>query len=89
MRAGYRDYQELLLARVGLKRIYGITLTLTLLVALLSAFLFAFLLSARLAAPLAHARRGNALGRAGRFQPARSRWKVATSWAFSASPSTP
>ena len=52
VRAGYRDYQELLLARVGLKRIYGITLTLTLLVALLSAFLIAFLLSARLAAPL-------------------------------------
>ena len=52
VRAGYRDYQELLLARVGLKRIYGITLTLTLLIALLSAFLIAFLLSARLAAPL-------------------------------------
>ena len=52
VRAGYRDYQELLLARVGLKRIYGITLTLTLLIALLSAFRVAFLLSARLAAPL-------------------------------------
>ncbi len=52
VRAGYRDYQELLLARVGLKRLYGITLTLALLVALLSAFLFAFVLSERLAAPL-------------------------------------
>ena len=52
VRTGYREYQELLLTRVGLKRIYGITLTLTLLVALLSAFLLAFLLSARLAAPL-------------------------------------
>ena len=53
VQAGYRDYQELLLARVGLKRLYGVTLTLALLVALLSAFLLAFLLSERLAAPLA------------------------------------
>jgi PAS domain S-box-containing protein len=52
VRAGYRDYQELLLARVGLKRLYGVTLTLALLVALLSAFLLAFVLSERLAAPL-------------------------------------
>jgi PAS domain S-box-containing protein len=52
VRAGYRNYQELLLARVGLKRLYGVTLTLALLVALLSAFLLAFVLSARLAAPL-------------------------------------
>lgn len=34
MQAGYRDYQELLLSRVGLKRLYGVTLTLALLVAL-------------------------------------------------------
>ena len=53
VQAGYRDYQELLLARVGLKRLYGVTLTLALLVALLSAFLLAFILSERLAAPLA------------------------------------
>lgn len=53
VQAGYREYQELLLARVGLKRLYGVTLTLALLVALLSAFLLAFLLSERLAAPLA------------------------------------
>ncbi len=53
VQGGYRDYQELLLARVGLKRLYGVTLTLALLVALLSAFLLAFLLSEKLAAPLA------------------------------------
>jgi nitrogen fixation/metabolism regulation signal transduction histidine kinase len=52
LRTGYRDYQELLLARVGLKRLFGVTLTLSLLIALLSAFLIAFVLSARLAAPL-------------------------------------
>jgi len=53
VQTGYREYQELLLARVGLKRLYGVTLTLALLVALLSAFLLAFILSERLAAPLA------------------------------------
>ncbi len=58
MQAGYRDYQELLLSRVGLKRLYGVTLTLALLVALLSAFLLAFVLSERLAAPLATLARG-------------------------------
>ncbi len=48
----YRDYQELSLSRLGLKRIYGLTLTLTLLLSLLSAIALAFLLSARLSAPL-------------------------------------
>ncbi|HEV7392425.1 MAG TPA: hypothetical protein VGO08_12325, partial [Burkholderiales bacterium] len=37
VQSGYREYQELLLSRRGLKRLYGITLTLTLLLALLSA----------------------------------------------------
>ncbi len=49
----YRDYQELTLSRGGLKRLYGITLTLTLLVVLLSAVSAAFLLSGRLSSPLA------------------------------------
>ena len=48
----YRDYQELLLSRVGLKRLYGLTLTLALLLALLSAVAVAFYLSERLSAPL-------------------------------------
>jgi len=48
----YRDYQELSLSRLGLKRIFGLTLTLTLLLSLLSAIAMAFLLSARLSAPL-------------------------------------
>jgi len=58
VQTGYREYQELLLARVGLKRLYGVTLTLALLVALLSAFLLAFILSERLAVPLATLARG-------------------------------
>lgn len=52
IQAGYQEYQELLLSRRGLKRLYGITLTLTLLLALLSALAASFLLSDRLSAPL-------------------------------------
>jgi nitrogen fixation/metabolism regulation signal transduction histidine kinase len=52
VQAGYRNYQELTLSRLGLKRLYGITLTLTLLLALLSSVALAFLLSDRLSAPL-------------------------------------
>ncbi len=49
---GQREYQELVLARLGLKRLYGLTLTLALLLALLTAFSLAFLLSERMSAPL-------------------------------------
>ncbi len=52
VQAVYRDYQELSVSRLGLKRLYGLTLTLTLLLALLSAMALAFLLSERLGAPL-------------------------------------
>jgi len=52
VRSGYREYQELALSRRGLKRLYGVTLTLTLLLALLSALALAFVLSDRLSAPL-------------------------------------
>jgi PAS domain S-box-containing protein len=49
---GYREYQELVLGRKGLKRLYGITLTLTLLLSVLAALAAAFLLSEELSAPL-------------------------------------
>ncbi|MBI2312929.1 MAG: HAMP domain-containing protein [Betaproteobacteria bacterium] len=52
VQAGYQDYQELSLLRVDLKRLYGVTLTLSLLLALLSALALAVLLSERLSAPL-------------------------------------
>ncbi len=52
VQAGYREYQELTLSRFGLKRLYGITLTLALLLALLSSLSLAFVLSERLSAPL-------------------------------------
>jgi PAS domain S-box-containing protein len=53
VQAVYRDYQELSLSRLGLKRLYGITLTLSLLIVLLSAVSAAFILSGRLSSPLA------------------------------------
>jgi PAS domain S-box-containing protein len=48
----YQDYQELSLSRSGLKRLYGLSLTLSLLLALLSALALAILFSERLSAPL-------------------------------------
>lgn len=48
-----RDYKQLSLSRLGLKRLYGITLTLSLLIVLLSAVSAAFVISERLSAPLA------------------------------------
>lgn len=52
VRGVYGDYQQLSLSRLGLKRLYGITLTLSLLIVLLSALATAFYLSAKLSAPL-------------------------------------
>ncbi len=52
VQAVYRDYQELSISRLGLKQIYGMTLTLTLMLALLSALALAFVLSEKLSAPL-------------------------------------
>lgn len=63
----YRDYQELSVSRQGLKRIYGLTLTLALLLALLSAIALAFLLSARLSAPLGLLARGTQAVASGDF----------------------
>ena len=53
VQSGRSEYQELILARRGLKRLYGLTLTMALLLALLSALSVAFLLSERMTAPLA------------------------------------
>ncbi len=52
VQAVYRDYRELSLSRVGLKRLYGITLTLSLLVVLLTAISAAFFISERLGSSL-------------------------------------
>lgn len=52
VQAVYRDYQELTLSRLGLKRLYAITLTLSLLVVLLTAVSAAFFISERLGSSL-------------------------------------
>ncbi len=52
VRLVYDEYQQLSLSRLGLKRLYGITLTLSLLIVMLSALSAAFYFSARLSAPL-------------------------------------
>jgi nitrogen fixation/metabolism regulation signal transduction histidine kinase len=65
----HRDYQELSLARNGLKRIYTLTLTLTLLLALFAAVAVAFVLTQRLAAPLFILAEGTQAVAAGDFSP--------------------
>jgi len=52
VQAVYRDYQNLTLSRLGLKRLYAITLTLSLLVVLLTAVSAAFFISERLGSSL-------------------------------------
>ncbi|MCD0505791.1 sensor histidine kinase [Bordetella petrii] len=49
---GFRDYQELALSRLGLRKLYGITLTLSLLLAVFAAIAVALSLSKRLVRPL-------------------------------------
>jgi nitrogen fixation/metabolism regulation signal transduction histidine kinase len=52
VQSAYRDYQQIAASRLGLKRLYGVALTLTLLLALLLTIALAYLLSERLGAPL-------------------------------------
>jgi nitrogen fixation/metabolism regulation signal transduction histidine kinase len=76
VQAAYRDYQELLLSREGLKHLYGVTLTLALLLSLFSALAAAFLISERLSAPLgmlAEGTRAVAQGDFSRRHPVQSR----------------
>src|SRR5690349_17937244 len=73
---GYTDYKQLLLARVNLKRIFGLTLTLAWLLTLFSALALAFVLSERLSAPLsalAEATRAIAKGDYSKLNPVKSR----------------
>lgn len=76
VQAVFRDYQELSLSRLGLKRLYGVTLTLALLLSLFSALAAAFLISERLSAPLgtlAEGTRAVAQGDFSRRHPVQSR----------------
>ncbi len=58
VQAAYRDYQEIAVSRLGLKRLYGVALTLTLFLALLLTVVLAYLLSERLGSPLRTLARG-------------------------------
>ena len=58
VQSAYRDYQEIAASRLGLKRMYGMALTLTLLLALLLTIALAYLLSDRMGAPLRTLARG-------------------------------
>jgi len=69
VQSAYRDYQELSLARAGLKRIFALTLTLALLLALLSALAVAFVISRRMSAPLSILARGTDAVMQGDFSP--------------------
>ena len=65
----YREYQQLVLGREGLNRIYTLTLTLTLLLALLTAVAAAFIIARRLAAPLLILAEGTQAVAAGDYSP--------------------
>ena len=76
MEAGLNDYDQLLLARGDLKRLFGLTLTLAMLLTLFSALALAFVLSERLSAPLsalAEATRAIAKGDYSKLNPVKSR----------------
>ncbi|HEX3057979.1 MAG TPA: ATP-binding protein [Usitatibacter sp.] len=73
---GKTDYTTLLEARVGLKRIFGLTLTLALLLTLFSSMALAFVLSEKVSAPLAalaEATRAIAKGDYSKVNPVKSR----------------
>lgn len=69
VQSGYRDYQELSIARTGLRKIYGVTLTLALLLTVFAAIAAAFFLSSRLAAPLLSLAQGTKAVAEGDFRP--------------------
>ena len=58
VQSAYRDYQQIATSRLGLKRMYGMALTLTLLLALLLTIALAYLLSDKMGAPLRTLARG-------------------------------
>ncbi len=66
---GYRDYQELSLSRVGLRKLYGITLTLALLLAVFAAIAAAFSLSSRMVRPLLRLAEGTQAVGVGDYRP--------------------
>ena len=66
---GWRDYQALALSRVGLKRIFRITMTVTLLLTVFSAIAASFLLAGWLTGPLSMLAAGTRAVAEGDFRP--------------------
>ncbi len=66
---GYRDYQELSLSRLGLRKLYGITLTLALLLSVFGAIAVALALAKRLVQPLLRLAGGTQAVGVGDFTP--------------------
>lgn len=69
VREGYRDYQELALAREGLRQLFGVTLTLALLLAVFAAMAVALFISKRLVQPLLVLASGTQAVSVGDFRP--------------------
>ena len=66
---GFSDYQELALSRLGLRKLYGITLTLALLLAMLASIAVALSLSKRLVRPLLRLAAGTQAVSVGDYRP--------------------
>jgi PAS domain S-box-containing protein len=71
LQTGYREYQELSLARSGLQTIYGLTLTLTLLLAIFAAIASSVLLASSMTAPLLQVAEGTKAVAEGNYRPVR------------------
>ncbi|HJU71967.1 MAG TPA: ATP-binding protein [Paucimonas sp.] len=69
LRAAYSEYQERSLGRVGLRKMYIVTLTLTLLLAIFGAIASAFLIASDLAKPLLLLAEGTRAVAEGNFSP--------------------
>ena len=69
VQAGFRDYQELSLSRIGLKRIFRVTLTVTVLLTVFSAIAAAFLLAGWMTGPLSMLAAGTRAVAEGDFRP--------------------
>jgi two-component system, NtrC family, nitrogen regulation sensor histidine kinase NtrY len=68
---GYREYQELSLARSGLRTIYGLTLTLTLLLSVFAAIASSVLLASSMTAPVLQLAEGTKAVAEGNYSPVR------------------
>ena len=66
---GFRDYQELALSRLGLRKLYGITLTLALILAVFAAVVVALAVSRRLVRPLLRLAAGTQAVGVGDYRP--------------------